>query len=138
MWDKRRFGSQVRHNKVFWVPRRQDKIFKILIFSRMSKSVKKKDHMVDSSGGEDDKPDSIKIFVMTYMWWIVCLHASRVSKNLQKSILYLDVQQSWFKPRTRSNREFMMKLRILKSQNGLIWWFGVRGSIWSQTGIFAI
>ena len=33
----------------------------------MSKSVMKKDHMVDPSGGEDDKLDSIKIFIMTYM-----------------------------------------------------------------------
>ena len=58
----------------------------------MSKSIKKEDHMVDPSGGEDDKPDSTKIFVMTYMWWITCLHAKRVLKNLQKSVLYLEVQ----------------------------------------------
>ena len=52
----------------------------------------KKDHMVDPSGGEDDKLDSTEIFVMTYMWWIACLHAKIVLKNLQKSVLYLDVQ----------------------------------------------
>ena len=44
-----------------------------------------------------------------------------VPKNLQKSVLYLEVQQSLFNPRTRSNRNFKVRLRVSQFMDDLKW-----------------